>query len=145
MYSGTLDRTSLSTDNQSMPTMVTLHGRGVGSLLMAGGLLLLSGCAGISSASKQSSVTSPSGQLSVSPAIMSFGSVSVGSTASQTGTLSASTADVAVSSAAWNGEGYSISGITFPVTVPSGQSVKYKVTFAPQSAWQCSGIDCLRQ
>ena len=124
---------------QSMPRIVALRARLVGGLVAAACLLLLSGCAGISSASKQSSVSPSSGQLSVSPSTMSFGNVAVGSTGSQTGTLTASTADVGVSSAAWNGDGYSVSGITFPVTVPSGQSVKYTVTFAPQSAGSAPG------
>ena len=124
---------------QSMPRMTALRARLAGVLSPVVGLLLLSGCAGISSASKQSSVGSASGQLSVSPSTMSFGNVAVGNNASQTGTLSASAADVAVSSAAWNGDGYSVSGITFPVTVPSGQSVKYTVNFAPQSAGSAPG------
>jgi hypothetical protein len=139
MYFGTLDQVCLSTDNQSMPRVVTLHSRLAGGLLAIAGLLLLVGCAGISSASKPPDTGSTSGQLSVSPSTMSFGNVGVGSNASQTGTLTASTADVAVSSAAWNGNGYSVSGITFPVTVPSGQSVKYTVTFAPPAAGSAPG------
>jgi len=119
---------------QSMPKMVILRVRLVGSLLAVAGLLLLAGCAGISSASKQPPPGSTTGQLSVSPSTMSFGNVGVGSSVSQSGTLTASTADVTVSSAAWNGSGYSVSGVTFPVTVPSGQSVKYTVTFTPPAA-----------
>jgi len=134
MYFGTLDHVCPTADNQSMPRMVALRARLVGVLSAVAGLLLLSGCAGISSASKQSSGASTSGQLSVSPSTMSFGSVVVGSNVSQTGTLTASSADVVVSSAGWNGNGYSVSGITFPVTVPSGQSVKYTVTFTPPAA-----------
>jgi hypothetical protein len=139
MYFGTLDHVFLSTDNQSMWTTVTLRARLVGGLLAVAGLLFLVGCAGISSASKQTSVSPTSGQLSVSPSTMSFGNVSVGSSVSQTGTLSAANADVAVSSAVGNGSGYSLSGITLPLTVPSGQSVKYTVTFAPQSEGSAAG------
>jgi len=141
MYFGTLDHACLSPDNQSMPTMVTLRARLVGGLLAVAVLLWLAGCQGISSASKQSPQPpgSTTGQLSVSPSTMSFGNVGVGSNASQSATLSASTADVTVSSAAWNGDGYSVSGITFPVTVSSGQSVKYTVTFAPAAAGSASG------
>lgn len=141
MYFGTLDRVILPPDNHSMPTMVTLRARLVGGLLAVTALLALAGCAGISSASKQSPQPpgSTTGQLSVSPSTMSFGNVAVGSNASQSGTLTASTADVTVSSAAWNGDGYSVSGITFPVTVPSGQSVKYTVTFAPAAAGSVAG------
>ncbi len=38
-----------------------------------------------------------------------------------------------VSSAAWSGLGYSVSGITFPLTIAAGQSVSFTVTFTPQS------------
>jgi Abnormal spindle-like microcephaly-assoc'd, ASPM-SPD-2-Hydin len=135
MYFGTLDHASVSPDNQSMPTRVTFPARVAGGLTALVGLLLLAGCAGISSASKQTDTgSSTTGQLSVSPATLSFGSVAVGSNASQSATLSAASNDVTVSSAAWNGSGYSVSGITFPVTVPAGQSVKYTVTFAPPAA-----------
>ena len=80
-----------------------------------------------------------SSQLSVSPASINFGNVAVGSTQDQTGTLSASGASVTVSSAAWNGQGYSVSGITFPVSVPAGQSVSYTVSFTPQAAGSVTG------
>lgn len=120
--------------------MVALRARLVSGFVVVAGLLSLAGCAGISSASKQTPPPGPStGQLSVSPATMSFGNVAVGSNAVQTATLSASTADVTVSSAGWNGSGYSVSGITFPVTVPSGQSLKYTVTFAPPAAGSAPG------
>lgn len=70
---------------------------------------------------------------------MSFGNVAVGGNSVQKGTLTAGSADIKVSSAAWNGQGYSVSGITFPVTVPAGQSVPFNVTFAPQAAGTASG------
>ncbi|MBZ5571181.1 MAG: choice-of-anchor D domain-containing protein [Acidobacteriia bacterium] len=79
------------------------------------------------------------GQLGVSPATMDFGDVTVGNSANQTGTLTAGASDITVSSAAWNGQGYSVSGITFPVTVPAGQSVNYTVTFTPQAPGNAPG------
>jgi hypothetical protein len=79
------------------------------------------------------------GQLAVSPAVISFGNVSVGSSSTQTANLTATGSNVTVSSAAWNGLGYSVSGIIFPVTVPSGQSVSFQVTFTPQIAGSSSG------
>jgi len=121
--------------------MVRLRAPLLAELVVLAVLLPLAGCAGISSASKQTTPPggSTTGQLSVSPSTMSFGNVAVGSNAVQTGTLSASTADVTVSSADWNGSGYSVSGITFPMTVPSGQSVKYTVSFAPAAAGSTPG------
>ena len=55
------------------------------------------------------------------------------------GTLTAVSSDITVTSATWSGQGYSLSGITFPVTVPSGQSIPFTVTFAPQAAGSVPG------
>jgi hypothetical protein len=70
---------------------------------------------------------------------MSFGNVAVGSNSIQKGTLTAGSADITVSSAAWNGQGYAVSGISFPAVVPAGQSVPFTVTFAPQTAGNTPG------
>jgi len=99
---------------------------------------VLIGCQGISNASKQAPAAG-AGQLAVTPAAMSFGSVAVGANSVKPGTLTAGSSDITVSSAAWNGQGYSVSGITFPVTVPAGQSVPFSVTFAPQAAGSTPG------
>jgi hypothetical protein len=79
------------------------------------------------------------GQLNVSPATLNFGNVAVGSDAVQTGALIAGSTSITVSSASWSGPGFSVSGITFPVTVPASQSVSFTVTFAPQSAGSAAG------
>jgi hypothetical protein len=79
------------------------------------------------------------GQLAVSPVNLSFGHVPVGQTATITGTITAGDAAVAVTSADWKGEGFSVSGITFPLTVAAGQSVSFAVTFAPQKAGNSVG------
>ncbi len=73
------------------------------------------------------------GQLSASPSTMNFGNVTVGTSQNQAGTLTAGGTDVNVSSASWNGQGYSLSGITFPTTVKAGSSASFTVTFAPQT------------
>jgi hypothetical protein len=101
-------------------------------------MLILAGCAGVSTGSQSKQV--PTGaQLAVTPSAMSFGNVAVGSNSQQPGSLTAGTSDITVSSAAWNGQGYSVSGITFPVTVPAGQSVPFTVAFAPQAAGSVTG------
>ena len=79
------------------------------------------------------------GALAVSPSTLNFGNVAVGSRSSLTGTLSASTADVTVSSASWSGSGYSVSGVTFPMSVAAGQSAQYTVTFTPPAAGSSPG------
>ena len=83
--------------------------------------------------------TTPTGSLTVAPVSMSFGSVTVGSSKDQTGTLTAASAGVTVSTASWNGNGFSVSGISFPVTIAAGQSVSFTVTFAPQATGASSG------
>jgi len=83
--------------------------------------------------------TTQTGQLAMTPAQLSFGNVNVGSSKNLTETIQATNADVKISSAAWNGAGYSVSGITFPVTVQAGNSKTFTVTFAPQTAGAVSG------
>jgi hypothetical protein len=78
-------------------------------------------------------------QLAVAPATLNFGNVAVGSSANLSGTLSAGASSITVSSAAWNGQGYSVSGITFPVTIAAGSGVPFTVTFTPQAAGTTPG------
>ena len=108
--------------------------------------MVLAGCAGVSSGGASPSpnpnpspAPSGAGQLSVAPTTMNFGTVAVGAQANLTGTLTAGSADVNVTSAGWNGQGYSLSGITFPVMVAAGKSVTYTVSFVPQAAGASSG------
>lgn len=109
--------------------------------------MVMAGCAGVSSGGSSGSGGNPHqdpppagpGLLSVSPTTMNFGTVAVGKSANLTGTLTAGTSNVNVTSAAWTGQGYNVSGITFPVTVAAGNSVTYTVTFAPQSAGDSAG------
>src|SRR5579884_3364391 len=102
---------------------------------------VLTGCAGVSAGANNQVVTTPpgSGTLSVSPTTLNFGNVPVGTTASLNATLSATSADVTISSADWSGSGYAVSGITFPVTVAAGSTAKYTVTFTPAASGSSPG------
>ena len=111
--------------------------RCLGCLLAWPMLVALVGCQGVTSASQANNATA--GQLAVSPATISFGNVAVGSDSIKQGTLTAVSSDIKVTSAAWSGQGYSVSGITFPVTIPSGQNIAFTVTFAPESAGNAPG------
>jgi hypothetical protein len=74
------------------------------------------------------------GQLSVTPATINVGSVTVGTSGTQTATLSATGASVTVSSVSLSGTNaseFSISGLSFPVTVTTSQPVTFTVTFTP--------------
>lgn len=82
--------------------------------------------------------TTTSGQLIVSPAALNFGNVFIDSTGTQTGTLSATSGSVTVSSAASSSAQFSLVGASFPLTIGAGQNVQYNVTFTPQSAGTAS-------
>jgi hypothetical protein len=82
----------------------------------------------------------PQGQLAVSPTSQNFGSVTVGASSNQPGSLSASLGNVTVTAANLNNSEFSISGITFPVTIAPGQSVPFTLTFAPQSSGTANGV-----
>jgi len=78
------------------------------------------------------------GQLSVAPSTINFGNVTVGTTQNQSGTLSASTAPVTVSSLGVSGSQFSVSGVTLPVTIAAGNSLSFQLTFAPQTSGTAS-------
>src|SRR5712664_163137 len=80
------------------------------------------------------------GQLTPNPASVSFGSVLVGSNASVPITLTNSgTASVTISAASASGTGFTISGITAPLTLSPGQSTSFIATFSPTTAGSASG------
>jgi hypothetical protein len=109
---------------------------GVMSLLV----MTMAACQGVSAARPNNSGSGGgSSQLIVSPASVNFGNAAVGSTQNQTGALSATGASVTVASATWSGQGYSVSGITFPASVAAGKTVSYTVSFTPQAAGSTPG------
>jgi hypothetical protein len=80
-----------------------------------------------------------SGQLTVAPATVNFGNVTVGVTQNLAGTLTASGAGVTVSSASSTNPEFSISGLSLPVTLAAGQSATFTWTFKPQASGTASG------
>jgi hypothetical protein len=72
-------------------------------------------------------------QLAINPTTMNFGAVQVGSSASQTGTLTAAANQVTISSALSSDAEFTLSGLSFPVTIPPGGSQGFMVTFTPQA------------
>ena len=103
---GSMTGSLLTTSNASNPTLsVALTGAGTGTT---------------------------AGQLAVAPSNINFGSITIGTTLNQTGTLSAASAPVTVSSLAVSGSQFSVSGISLPVTIAAGSSVSFQVTFTPQ-------------
>jgi len=79
------------------------------------------------------------GQLTVSPATLNFGNVTVGKSASLGATLTAAGANVTVTSAADTNSEFLLTGLSLPLTLTAGQSVSYTVAFAPQASGTTSG------
>ena len=80
------------------------------------------------------------GQLTSDPASEAFGSVTIGSQQSASATITNSGGtSVTISQAAISGTGFTLGGITTPVTLAAGKSTSLTVTFAPQAAGAVSG------
>jgi len=74
---------------------------------------------------------STAAQLTVTPPSINFGTVAVGGSATNTGTLTASGGTVTVSSATSSSSDFTLGGISLPATIGAGQSVPFSVTFGP--------------
>jgi Abnormal spindle-like microcephaly-assoc'd, ASPM-SPD-2-Hydin len=79
------------------------------------------------------------GQLAVTPASSAFGNVVVGTSANLPATLSATGASVTVTSATVSSSEFSLSGLSFPVTIAAGNKIQFTVTFTPQATGAGSG------
>ncbi len=80
-----------------------------------------------------------SGQLSLSPSSQNFGNVTVGASSSLGGTVTASGATVVFSSSSINNPEFTLSGLTFPVTLQAGTSASFNVSFTPGASGSASG------
>jgi hypothetical protein len=80
------------------------------------------------------------GVLSTSDSSLSFGSVQVNGTASQTETLTNSGGtNVTVTQAQVSGTGFSVTGLTLPMTLKPGQSFTFGAAFKPTSGGNATG------
>jgi Abnormal spindle-like microcephaly-assoc'd, ASPM-SPD-2-Hydin len=75
-----------------------------------------------------------SGTLGVTPGSMSFGTVTIGDTQTQNGSITASGGSLTVSSASSSNSAFTLGGLTLPLTLTAGQNVSFTVTFAPKTA-----------
>ena len=88
-----------------------------------------------------SGTVSASGSLAANPASLGFGNVQVGGTANISETLTnTGGSSVTISQANVTGTAFSISGLTFPVTLDPNNSVTLTATFAPTGAGSASGM-----
>ncbi len=80
------------------------------------------------------------GSLTANPATITFGSVQVGSSQSQSATLTNSGGtSLTVSQATSTGTGFTLTPLSLPLTLAPGQSAALTVTFTPQSGGSASG------
>ena len=83
--------------------------------------------------------TTTVGQLSVNPGTLPFGNVVDGSSATASGSLTATGANVTVTGATTNNSVFSVGGLSLPVTIAAGQNVPFNITFSPQTPGSASG------
>ena len=80
------------------------------------------------------------GALTATPNSIAFGSVAVGSEATQTVQLANTGSEAAtISKVAFSGTGVSVSGMTAPINLASGATTKLTVTYKPTSAGTLTG------
>jgi hypothetical protein len=85
-------------------------------------------------------VTQGASTLSIDATSVAFGDVAINTTATQSVTLtSTGTTSVTVSSATLTGTGFTRSGVTFPVTLASGQTATLYLQFDPSTATAVTG------
>jgi hypothetical protein len=123
------------TTGQSMTLNVTYAPLSAGTSL---GSVFISG-ANLGVPLTGTGTTSLAGQLTISPASINFGDVTVGNTGIQPITMSAATASVTVSSDASSNSQFVLDGASFPFTIPAGQSVSFNVAFTPSNSGTVSG------
>jgi hypothetical protein len=80
------------------------------------------------------------GQLTSNPSSEGFGTVTVGSKQTLAGSVTNNGGtSVTISQASVTGAGFSMSGLSAPLTLSAGQSANFSVAFAPQTAGAASG------
>jgi hypothetical protein len=83
--------------------------------------------------------TQSSRQLAASPTTLAFGNVTVGSSATLQTTLTASNAEVTISSDQSTNSQFSITGLSLPITIAAGKSLAVTIKFTPSGAGAVSG------
>jgi hypothetical protein len=79
-------------------------------------------------------VSNSNPQLGINPSSLSFGNVTVGSSASLQVTLTAANSAVTISSDQSTSSEYAILGLTLPVTLQAGQSLAVTIQFTPNAS-----------
>jgi len=79
-----------------------------------------------------------SGTLAVTPASMNFGNVTIGSSQTQNGTVTANGGSLTLTSATSNNVAFTIAGLSLPLNLAAGQNAPFSVTFAPTKSGAAS-------
>src|SRR6202047_3945669 len=84
--------------------------------------------------------TGVQGQLGSNPTSFSFGSIQIGNSKSLAGTLTNSGgSSLTISAATASGSGFSLNGLSLPLTLTAGQSTSFTVLFSPTAGGAASG------
>jgi hypothetical protein len=114
-----------------------------GPALLLFAILSMSGCTGIASTPKASSslqTTPGAATISIAPASIGFGSVTVGDTSSQSVTITnGGGSNLTVTQASATAAGVTITGISLPLTIGAGKQSTFDVVFSPKAAGALSG------
>ena len=95
-------------------------------------------CQGFST--KSNTQTQPPGALTAAPANVAFGNVQIGTSQSQSNTLTnTGGSSLTITQATVTGTGYSSTGLTLPLTLAAGQSTTFNVVFKPTSGGSAVG------
>jgi hypothetical protein len=85
-------------------------------------------------------VSAGSAQLTATPSSVDFGSVIVGASSSKTITLAnVGAATAYVNSASLSGQGFTVTGLTTPLSLSAAQSTQFTLGFGPTSVGTASG------
>jgi Abnormal spindle-like microcephaly-assoc'd, ASPM-SPD-2-Hydin/Cep192 domain 4/HYDIN/CFA65/VesB-like, Ig-like domain len=106
------------------------------ALLVVAGLIGLAGCQGLGGKAQDQGP----GVLTPSPSSLSFGNVQTGTSQTKSDTVTnTGQSSLTISQITVTGAGFSISGITAPVTLAAGDSATFTVQFGPTSDGAVSG------
>ena len=109
------------------------------AILVVAALAILTACQGLSTG--KSSQNSEPGELGVGSSSVTFGNVQMGTTQTKTNTITnTGGSSIVVTQAAVTGNsGYSITGLSLPLTVNAGQSAQFNIVFGPKSTGSATG------
>ncbi len=115
----------------------------LGILGLLAPLILFDSCSGVSSSGNggnSSNHTASPSQLSATSSSLSFGTVTLGGGKSLSETITNSGASsIAISQVTVSGTGFSVSGISAPMSLSPGQGATFNVVFSPSTTGSVSG------